>query len=169
MSLTPWMPASRSAAAAPPHCRPTSTSMPVPNRTTRHRSPCAEMLHLLSSCLAMPFCSRPSNEPLIQQSTILIHINGGVEKAETRNCPDAQCARRTGLTPRAPWSHASVPASAGDAVMHRLGGKTIVKVLPEPYRLLMRSSAPWRMATCLVIASPRPVPPVARDRPRSAR
>ena len=51
----------------------------------------------------------------------------------------------------------------------RSGGKRSAKVLPLPGSLLISSSASCRMAMCLVMARPSPVPPTARERPRSTR
>ncbi len=47
--------------------------------------------------------------------------------------------------------------------MTRSAGNTAAKVLPLPTMLSMRSRAWWRCKTCLTMARPRPVPPVARD------
>ncbi|KAG0921493.1 hypothetical protein G6F32_015075 [Rhizopus arrhizus] len=58
---------------------------------------------------------------------------------------------------------------AGSSMAMLSAGKRSAKTLPLPGSLVMSSSASWRMAMCLVIARPRPVPPTARERPRSTR
>ncbi len=45
----------------------------------------------------------------------------------------------------------------------------MVKVEPVPGLLHSRTSPPWLFSTCLTIASPSPVPPVARERAGSTR
>ena len=52
---------------------------------------------------------------------------------------------------------------------HRVLGKRTVKQLPLPASLSIASVAWWRASACFTIASPRPVPPVSRERPRSTR
>lgn len=54
-------------------------------------------------------------------------------------------------------------------VRTRCAGNVIENVAPCPSTLTISSSAPWRCATCLTIASPSPVPPVSRERLRSTR
>ena len=44
-----------------------------------------------------------------------------------------------------------------------------MNVDPVPGRLHSRTSPPWLASTCLTIASPSPVPPVARERAGSTR
>jgi hypothetical protein len=51
----------------------------------------------------------------------------------------------------------------------RAAGNTSLKLEPLPGSLLISSSPPWRWATCLTIDSPRPVPPVSRERLPSTR
>src|SRR5690606_22480459 len=51
----------------------------------------------------------------------------------------------------------------------RVAGNRTANLLPAPGRLVMSSVAWWRSTTCLTIASPSPVPPVARERLRSTR
>src|SRR5690606_29099574 len=48
-------------------------------------------------------------------------------------------------------------------------GMRSVNVDPTPGLLHSRTSPPWLAATCLTMASPSPVPPVARERALSAR
>ncbi len=50
-----------------------------------------------------------------------------------------------------------------------LPGKVTEKVEPLPSPLVISSDAPWRCSTCFTMASPRPVPPVSRERLRSTR
>lgn len=45
----------------------------------------------------------------------------------------------------------------------------MVNVEPVPGRLHSRTSPAWLAATCLTMASPSPVPPVARERAGSMR
>ena len=49
------------------------------------------------------------------------------------------------------------------------GGSRIVNVEPVPGLLHSRTSPPWLASTCLTIARPSPVPPVARERAGSTR
>ncbi len=63
---------------------------------------------------------------------------------------------------------ADAPAPESTRCTRREGRRT-VNVLPRPGSLTTSSSAWWRSSTCLTIASPRPVPPVARERLRSTR
>ncbi len=51
----------------------------------------------------------------------------------------------------------------------RFAGKVTEKVEPLPSSLVISSDAPWRCSTCFTMASPRPVPPVSRERLRSTR
>src|SRR5205085_12210892 len=51
----------------------------------------------------------------------------------------------------------------------KCAGMRRVKVEPVPGRLHSFTSPPWFAATCLTMASPRPVPPVARERALSTR
>src|SRR5258707_182828 len=44
-----------------------------------------------------------------------------------------------------------------------------LKRLPFPGVLVTCSVAPWRPRACFTIASPSPVPPLSRERPRSTR
>ena len=48
-------------------------------------------------------------------------------------------------------------------------GSRMVNVDPVPGLLHSRTSPPWLASTCLTIARPRPVPPVARERAGSTR
>ena len=52
---------------------------------------------------------------------------------------------------------------------NRQAGNSARKVLPSPTCDSMASIAWWRNRMCLTMASPRPVPPVSRERPRSTR
>ena len=48
-------------------------------------------------------------------------------------------------------------------------GRRMVKVEPEPSLLQTFTSPRWRLAACLTMARPSPVPPVCRDRAGSTR
>ena len=65
------------------------------------------------------------------------------------------------------WAPKTVPA--GGIARKRPAGKRMEKAEPAPGLLSMASSAPCRCATCLTMASPKPVPPVSRERLRSMR
>ncbi len=62
-----------------------------------------------------------------------------------------------------------VSGAAAPARRTREAGRMTANVLPLPSSLVTSSSAWWRSRTCLTIARPRPVPPVARERLRSTR
>ena len=60
----------------------------------------------------------------------------------------------------------SITASASRT---RCGGNSQLKQLPSPNWLVIFSWASWRSTACLTIDNPRPVPPLARERPTSMR
>jgi hypothetical protein len=51
----------------------------------------------------------------------------------------------------------------------RLRGRRRVMAKPEPARFSAHTCPPWSWAICLTMLSPRPVPPVSRERPFSTR
>lgn len=63
---------------------------------------------------------------------------------------------------------AATPEESCTATTRR-AGKRAVKRLPRPGALSISRLAWWRSRACLTIASPSPVPPVSRERPRSTR
>src|SRR5699024_8272458 len=92
------------------------------------------------------------------------------------------CRGRAGGTDAGPegtaglWSvgcRGCPPASAAgpgpDPVVGPVAGNRMVKVEPCPTWLQTTTSPPRFAQTCLTIDSPRPVPPVARDRAASTR
>ena len=54
-------------------------------------------------------------------------------------------------------------------MISRFAGNQALKRLPLPGSLTISRCAWWRLSTCLTMASPRPVPPVSRERLRSTR
>ncbi|MDB5372429.1 MAG: hypothetical protein JWP04_1071 [Belnapia sp.] len=52
---------------------------------------------------------------------------------------------------------------------HPPAGSQTRKQAPLPGSLSISSSPRWRLTICLTMASPSPVPPALRDRPRSTR
>ena len=73
--------------------------------------------------------------------------------------PEATAAAASGSGPALAWS--------GWSGISR--GRTRVKVEPRPGVDHNSTVPPWSAATCLTIDSPRPVPPVARERALSTR
>ena len=65
--------------------------------------------------------------------------------------------------------HAALLRNGCGQACARGGGSRRVNVEPEPSTLQTLTSPPWLVATCLTMARPSPVPPVARERAGSAR
>src|SRR5699024_4846642 len=108
-----------------------------------------------------PFLAQQERERLGQRGLVLHDQHTGHRGSSFLSGAPAVAARGA---PSAGWVLA-VTAWSPD----RWTGISRVKVEPSPWRDHRRIRPLWLMATCLTIARPSPVPPVARERALSTR
>ena len=115
-------------------------------------------------CVFVLRCYRITVAPLVVYCVLLwgAGLGGGYLLAYKRGGAVAHC--------RAVPGHAVACGQTGsENPRNRFAGKVTENTEPLPRVLAMSSVAPCRCSTCLTMASPRPVPPVSRERLRSTR